>query len=566
MASLLSLLKASGQPTTLTDDENEALQVQQEAAAQQTSGVNALMGVDAGDTPTEAEAAPADDAQPTLLNAIKKGSSDDQGSDANPSYATDSQKAEEAASQTDTADAPSASDDSTSTATSDANQSNGASSSDAGSASADGSSSDGFGTKLINFLKKDFNRAMSDPNLFQSMMAAGAGTLAHANYGTSGASALGQGMQEGQKYYQARLQQQIANNMAQAQYQRQAAKDKSEIDAKDEETRGKKIANDQTGLRMNVFGQIQAGKVSPKDPRVGAALASTGMKPDEITSAMQGWAPELGTPQEYMDPKTGIQMVQDRTKTGQLIGQAYPKAVAPTSLSAGNTLVNTQAPDASGNASVVANGGVPLDQQKSARDASDKAADAKTTMDMSGQAIQAYNDPAYQKLMKDGLLGKAKSYLQSKYSMQTDPLAIIDAQINDLNKAKTLTTVLGSGVGKLDRPVQQAVMEGSLDVRSLPLDQKLQIANMIYNQSKDSYERNSRTAAWDSQVVGNSVSKDMKLNDGTVIPGGSTRENYIMGTQKGNALGLPEAKKQANAPVFNKSDLQAEMKRRGLIK
>ena len=135
MASLLSLFSGSGTPSTLTDDEAEALQQQQQQQQQQaqqaqsdpTSGVSALMGVSGPDSTSQDAQPVADATRQGLLNYLGQGASKDAGSDANPSYATDSQKADEAAAQTAQDDASNAPADSSS-----ADTSSDAASSDAG--------------------------------------------------------------------------------------------------------------------------------------------------------------------------------------------------------------------------------------------------------------------------------------------------------------------------------------------------------------------------------------------------------------------------------------------------
>jgi len=239
MASLLSLLGgSSGLPTTLTDEEQEALLQQQNAP---TTGLSALMGVAGPDSTSETTQPLQDATTQSLLNSLGQGDSKNVGSDANPSYSTDSQKADDAATQTAEEDAASASKADASTDTTDASQSTGDASTDAGATSSDATtaattSADDQGP-VAKYLHKILDRTMSDPAFGTSLLSAGAGMLANTNYGTSGFSAVGKGIQQGQQTYNSLHQQMIQNDMARLNYQRQAQLAQANIDKANATTR-----------------------------------------------------------------------------------------------------------------------------------------------------------------------------------------------------------------------------------------------------------------------------------------------------------------------------------------
>lgn len=135
------------------------------------------------------------------------------------------------------------------------------------------------------FLSRMFS-AIEQPNVSQALIAAGANMMANTNYGTSGWSAIGQGIQAGQGAYNQLRQQQIMNQMAGMQYQRQAVKDQAEINSKNAETQGTQLANQQI-RNLQAYMAKAGANFNPME------AVAYGASPDAATKVFQSLHPNV---------------------------------------------------------------------------------------------------------------------------------------------------------------------------------------------------------------------------------------------------------------------------------
>lgn len=129
--------------------------------------------------------------------------------------------------------------------------------------------------------------AIEQPNVSQALIAAGANMMANTNYGTSGWSAIGQGIQAGQGAYNQLRQQQIMNQMAGMQYQRQAFKDQAEINSKNAATQSTELANQQIKNLQAYMAKAGAKNFNPME------AVAYGANPDAATKVFQSLHPNV---------------------------------------------------------------------------------------------------------------------------------------------------------------------------------------------------------------------------------------------------------------------------------
>jgi hypothetical protein len=315
MASLLQAMglgSSSGTPTTLSDDELQALQAQQDSQGP-TSGVSALMGVDAGNAPAQPAAQDAPAASPSLLSSVAQGDTSSTGSDSNPSYATKSQTDQSASS----GDAGASADNSDNTDTSanagtgsDSNPSYDSAATDPSSAStADSSAADTTATtdkEAPGFFAKLLAKAKSDPSFGEALMNAGFSMMANTRYGTPGLAAVGMGAQTGVQTYNALKQQGIANQMAQYQAQNKASLDQADISSKNATTQSTQLGN-ASKVALSKYAQAAGGNFNITDAIAAGAL------PQDAISAYQGMHPSMTMTTDdagnvyAFNPQTGTQ-------------------------------------------------------------------------------------------------------------------------------------------------------------------------------------------------------------------------------------------------------------------
>lgn len=354
MASLLSsmgLTGASGLPFTLSDDDLDELQQQQQAAqSDPTSGVSALMGVSGQDS-TSAQQTPIPTAtQQSLLGSLSQGatdsSKDNVGSDANPSYdsaaATDNSGSGSESNGSASVDDDNSSNTDTS-ASAGVDATSDSSNSDASTDSSASSQSPGFMSKLMGELK-------SNPTLGESLMNAGFGMMAASRYGTPGLAAVGMGAQQGIQTYNALKQQQVQNQMAVLNYQRQAAMDSANVNAKNATTHTTQLANQSKVATQRYF--QQAGQ----NATIQGAIAA-GALPQDAIQAYQGMHPELTM---NTDDAGNVYAFNKQTGTNSLVGKSTKIVNTP----AGNTTTayNGSAGNGQPNSTVVQQGGLTPDQ------------------------------------------------------------------------------------------------------------------------------------------------------------------------------------------------------------
>lgn len=525
MASLLSMLglnSSSGMPSSMTDEELQALQQNQtpfstlfglNPSAYQDTSSSAAQGNDASTTTdTETPIAPATGDPDVTVSDDDKSAQD----------ASDSAQA-----------APQ-------------------SSSDAGVSSAvnnivNSGSDDTSAAQNADqpgFLKKLF-KATENPNVSMALMQAGLGMMANSRYGTPWWSAIGQGAQEGLGTYEALKQQQIQNQMAMYTAQNKVRMDNADINAKNATTQGTLLGNQQLQARQQLLAQIASGQLSPNSPQVAFMGASAGMKPEDITAMQQSYAPKLGTPKEFTG-NDGKQYVQDQTPTGQPVGQPYLKAATPITVSPGANVVQTQAMNADGTSPTVASGGLTPEQTKQVQAYSDNASQYKQKADQLQTYIQAMQDPAYQQAQSSGVAGNLQAYLRSK-GLSSNPVQVINQAIANEQTAGNLATIEKSGVSRLDQKTQESVIKNGIDLNTASPATKLALAQDIYDSYRNQQNQNYRSAQWDGSGLPNITKNTVQLPDGSVIKAGTNRSDYI----GGNAVTNNPMQPTKNAPSMN---------------
>jgi hypothetical protein len=185
-----------------------------------------------------------------------------------------------------------------------------------------------------------------------------------------------------------------------------------------------------------------------------------------------------------------------------------------------------------------------------------------------GQAVQILQDPGYQAAATSGAPGAAEAYIRQKYGyFSGDPTQIINTTLNNEMLGKNLGTVLGSGVSRLDQQTQKSIVDGSLDANKIDPKTRLQMAQMLATGYQDTANQQNRAAQWDQLGLGAATQNNATLRDGTAVPSGVSRAAFINGLNSKNPLAQPQAQPQPPAiPSFAPSTVQAEMKRRGLLK
>ncbi|MCI1046919.1 hypothetical protein [Caballeronia zhejiangensis] len=554
MPSLLSALSglsgSNGLPFTLTDEEQAALQAQQ---ADPSQGMSTLTGTTGPDS-TSTQAAPVSDAihQSLLdqLSQVKDSTNADGAAPSSSQYSTDTETPIAAATGEPDVTVPddTTSADSTSATTTASPDNSATSPSDPRASDTSASSDSSSGGGLFSHLGKLGTDMKNNPDLGMALMNSGFSMMGAAGQGLNPWAAIGSGAQYGVQYYNNLKQQRAATELAKYQAQNKALMDDADIKAKNATTQTTVLNNQQTQARQGIYQKIASGAVSPNDPSVKAALASTGMKPEDIVATAQGWSPKLGTPREYMDPQTGIQMVQDRTENGTPVGTPYAKAVAPTQVSAGSSLVNTQSangPAAGGNMAPT----LTPDQQKAVNEESDAAAAAKTKAETMQQAAQILSDPEYQKAASSGVAGAVESYIRQKYGYFTgDPTQLVNNALQQEMIAKNLGTVMSAMPGgKLDKPTQEAINNNNLDVNKISPQMRAQMANMLASGYTDQASQASRKAQWDQAGLGAAAMGNTTLRDGTAVKQGMTRDSFVTAKNSKNPLAQPQTAPQNNA-------------------
>ncbi|MEX3923065.1 hypothetical protein AB4Y36_03450 [Paraburkholderia sp. BR10936] len=411
MASLLSLLglnNSSGLPFTLTDDEQQ--QLAQQAQSAPTNGESALMGV-AGPDSTSQQAQPVQAAtQQSLLSQVAQddSSKDNVGSDANPSY--DSAAATNVSAGTDD-------NNSDSTATSESGTTDAAPAPSNSDASAQ---SPGFMSKLMGELR-------SNPTLGEALMNAGFGMMANSRYGTPGLAAVGMGAQTGLQTYNALKQQQIQNQIAQLNAQR--------------ELQTASVNNQQTIANTQ---QTQLANASKRSLMAYAAQAGTnftipgaiaaGALPQDAINAFQGLHPNLNVQTDDAGNVYGI-----NPQTGQRINLGSATKIVNTP--AGNTTMayNGTASNGSVTPQVVQQGGLAPEQVNQNVQKYNTAQQAAVTK--SQQAGQFLNQLQTAEAMNGsgaGVIGSGMRTVESKLGMN-DPNSILRQQFAQTNIQQILS-------------------------------------------------------------------------------------------------------------------------------
>jgi hypothetical protein len=560
MASLFDLLglnSASGMPSSMSDEEQAAM------LQNGGTGMSALLGL-SPDVLTNAYGTPSTQAkQDAVHSAEQNAAAQNQAQAASTAQdnSQETQPAPQAQSDTDNSPAPttntdtpiaqasgqpdvsvdSASDDSTNSGGSNSTNSDSSFTPSSGLLAPSSSGSDSSSTtdSSPGFLSKLLHAAATNQNLFPSLMAAGAGMLAHSNYGTSGWSAVGQGMQDGMQTYQARQQQQFQNAINMAAAQRQNALDSAKIAGANATTAQ---TNQAVQNRANFMKYMSSNptNVTPQ------SVLSNGGGTDDIKSlfpTMQTVTGDDGTVYSFNPQGGGLTKIGQTVKT-----QATPAG----------TVINQVGSGPNGAAQVTPVSGTSLtpEQQGKVQTYSDNAANYKAKANQLGTYIQAMQDPAYQQAQASGVPGAVQAYLRSK-GLTSDPVQVINQTIANEQTAGNLSTIESSGVSRLDQKTQENVIKNGIDVNTASPQTRLALAQDIFDSYRNQYNQNYRAAQWDGSGLGNSTSKQVQLNDGTVIPSGTNRTDYIGANavtnnpmQKGNQSAPAQTAVQAQARII----------------
>ncbi|MEZ0602936.1 hypothetical protein ACAX43_12395 [Paraburkholderia sp. IW21] len=513
MASLFSLMglnNSSGIPVSLDDEDQQALlQAQQGQQSAPTTGVSALMGV-SGDDSTSQDAQPVADAtKQGLLNYVGQGASKDQGSDANPSYATDSQKADETASQTAQDDAANASADSSSADTSSDSQSNGdaATTSDSSAASSDGSSDSQPGP-VERWLHKVASKAASDPALWQSVMAAGASMMANSRYGTPGLAAVGSGVLAGQQQYNALHQQIIANNMAAIQYQRQAQLAQAQIGKANADTAQTQLSTANIKALQSYMTNPGANGVTPQGILANGGNAET----------VKSYFPDLDIQKDSVGNVYAI-----NKRTGQQAKVGTQTVVSNTPVTDNVNVYNGSGANGQPNATQTQTGGMaPADVSKAIQpyhEAQSKAQDQADQYDSLMGALQTKDALG----SSSGLLGDVSRQALTKLGVY-DPNSSIRQVANRMNVTQEFSLL--PAIAKPNQFIEKQLTKTQADPASATPEQLLQ--NAAFNKVMANVHAvdNSARAAYLSANGGN----EADLSKPTTITINGMQKTYGKGT------------------------------------
>ncbi|MGY6156611.1 hypothetical protein [Paraburkholderia graminis] len=488
MASLLSLLGgSSGTPFTLTDEEQQQL-ADQQAQMQDTptNGVSALMGVTGQDSTSQDAQPVADATRQGLLGAIGKGDSANTGSDANPSYATDSQKADDAAAATaqqDATDASSASSDTPAASTDTPSTDNSTASS---STSAPASADDG--SQRVNYLRSLLHNTLGNPNFGQSLMAAGFGAMAHSNYGTSGISAVGQGAEDGMKTYQALKQQQIANNLAAYQAQNKNAMDQADIASKNATTQQTLLANASKKSLMAYAAKAGTNFSIPD------AIAA-GALPQDAISAYQGLHPELTM---NTDDAGNVYAFNKQTGANTKIGNTTK--IVNTAAGTTSTAYSGTGGNGAPNSTVVQEGGLPPEAvQKAVAEPQAAQAAAVKSSQMQSQMLSQLQSAAALAGSGGGVLGAGWRAAQAKLGMD-DSNSALRQQFAATN-VQGIVSALPSG-SRMDQNFLQQMEKTVTDPQTATPTQMIKATAFLKSKADYDAVENEAKAAYISQNGG----------------------------------------------------------------
>jgi hypothetical protein len=394
MPSLLDYLNyggSSGLPVSLTDDEMQQLQAQQNDP---TQGMSALMGTTGADS-TSAQTQPTDNANnASLLQSLAQAQAsapqdNSQETAQAPAGQSDTDNSTAAPTDTDTPIAQasgqpdvsvdSASDDSANSGSSTTPAATGSSSSTPTASTADSSSDTSSSPGLLGKLG---HALTSDPNLGLSLMSAGLGMMGASRYGTPGWAAVGQGGLQGVQTYQTLKQTQAANALAYAKMQNQAALDQADINSKNATT-----AATQYGTQSKQALQAYQQKAGNGFTVQGAVAA--GVNPQDAFDMYKTLHPEL----QSIDQGTSTALVD---RNGQTVAVLPKTQIISTSPGQVNSVYTGGSNGQAGTATPIATGGLTPDQQAAVTAESNAAAQAQTKAQTMGQAVQILQDPGYQ--------------------------------------------------------------------------------------------------------------------------------------------------------------------------
>ncbi|WP_179400687.1 hypothetical protein [Burkholderia guangdongensis] len=492
MASLLDLLglpSSAGMPSSMTDEDLQNLQ-QNQTPFSTLFGLNPSAYRDvASDAASDATSKPDPnyDTDTTTPTGVSQGSPDVTVNDDGTS--TDQTPAASAA------------------------QSDSSSASDSTPASSNTPTSSTSGTTAQSaqpgFMSKLFS-ATENPNVSMALMNAGFSMMANSRYGTPWWSAIGSGAQTGMQTYEQLKQQQIQNAMSMYAAQRQTALDQADITAKNATSAATQQATANRANFQKYLGSNPAN-VTPQ------SILSNGGSADDIKSlfpTMQTVTGDDGTVYSFNPQGGGLTKIGQTVKT-----QATPAG----------TVINQVQPGQNGSpaqVTPVSNVSLTPDQQKQVQTYSDNAVAAKQQADQLGTYMQVVNDPQYQAAQASGLPGKMQAYLRSK-GLTSDPSQVIAQTMTNAQLANAYGSIEKSGVSRLDQKTQEAIINGQINWNSADPKTRAAIAQDMYNLKMNEYNLNYRSAQWDGAGLGNSVGPQVTLKDGTVVPAGTNRTDFV---------------------------------------